>query len=592
MLLLNNLRFYIKHLQWKLLWIALISSLFSLVDALSLALLVPFYQWAQWHVLHPQAPYVWTVQQAGIHLQLSLDFIQIACLVVAGFALKAMVRYWDLQYRAAVNAFLQRRLRELFFKGLNRVSYAAFVQFDKSTLQNVATHNIQELYYGYQHTITAIQNAIFVVVFLGLSLWIAPLFTLTLLLGSALVYGIFFLASAKAQHTSKQWVRLQNAYVHRLSDWIDQYAYLKATKSAHKLLSQIQARIQEIYQNERKMALWLARLSSWREPMYMGLLMLSLGIFFTYGKGQLGGILPALMYSYKAFGCLLAGHQAIMAMYKFSGPLQQYDQMMQALQKAQEIEQNTDVFSLQDRLQLHDIHLDFPAHPKVLNGIHLDIKAGQMIALIGPSGAGKTTLTQILLGLYSPTRGQMIWDGVPVTPERQQTLRGQVGWVQQQLHLFDDTLFNNVSLWDTPNVETQARFENAMQAVGLLDWVQQLPEGMHHEVGHQGQRLSGGEKQRVAMAREMYHQRSLLILDEPTSALDAGNERDMQQLLQRLKQHTTLVVIAHRLSTVQQADLIYFMDQGQIVATGTHQELLAQFPRYQQWIAWQNQTDQ
>ncbi len=219
-----------------------------------------------------------------------------------------------------------------------------------------------------------------------------------------------------------------------------------------------------------------------------------------------------------------------------------------------------------------------PAVPSLpaLENLTLNIKAGETVALVGPSGAGKTTLVNLLPRFLTPTTGRITLDGVALADWDLQALRCQMAFVSQDVVLFNDSIAANVALSATRTPGDEAAIERALQAANLLDFVNSLPQGMNSPVGHNGTELSGGQRQRVAIARALYKDAPLLVLDEATSALDNESERAVQQALERLMQGRTTLVIAHRLSTIEHADRVVVMDAGRIVEQGPPAQLLAQ----------------
>ncbi|PXW94793.1 lipid A export permease/ATP-binding protein MsbA [Sphaerotilus hippei] len=207
-----------------------------------------------------------------------------------------------------------------------------------------------------------------------------------------------------------------------------------------------------------------------------------------------------------------------------------------------------------------------------LDGISLDIPAGQVLALVGPSGAGKTTLINLLPRFIEATSGRVEIDGVALQEWNIEALRRQFALVSQDVVLFNDSVAANVSLGFELDRE---RVQAALVAANLQDFVASLPEGMDTVIGHNGQRLSGGQRQRLAIARAVYKDAPLLILDEATSALDSESEHLVQGALERLMAGRTSIVIAHRLSTIERADRVVVLDGGRIAEQGTHAELLA-----------------
>jgi ATP-binding cassette subfamily B protein len=213
------------------------------------------------------------------------------------------------------------------------------------------------------------------------------------------------------------------------------------------------------------------------------------------------------------------------------------------------------------------------ARQLALDDISFQVNPGQLVALVGPSGAGKTTLTYLIPRLYDPTSGRILIDGHDLRDVTLNSLSDQIGMVTQETHLFHDTIRTNL-LYAKLDAN-QEELEAACKAANIHEFISELPDGYDTVAGERGYRLSGGEKQRVALARVILKDPRILVLDEATSHLDSESEALIQQALKRVMSGRTSIVIAHRLSTVLAADLILVMDRGQIVERGTHQELLA-----------------
>jgi len=207
----------------------------------------------------------------------------------------------------------------------------------------------------------------------------------------------------------------------------------------------------------------------------------------------------------------------------------------------------------------------------VLGGISLTIPKGKVVALVGPSGAGKTTLADLLPRFHDPTEGRILLDGVPLTRLKRRSLRALMGVVSQDTVLLNNTVFANIA-YGSPDASRE-RVEAAAEAANAAGFIRQLPQGFDTVLGERGTRLSGGQRQRIAIARALLRDPPILILDEATSALDTESERLVQQAIDRLMQDRTVLVIAHRLATVRDADEIVVLDEGRIVQRGTHDEL-------------------
>ena len=238
-------------------------------------------------------------------------------------------------------------------------------------------------------------------------------------------------------------------------------------------------------------------------------------------------------------------------------------------------------------LQLENLRFSYPSRPEshAIDGLSLTINAGETLALVGPSGAGKSTLFDLLLRFYDPQQGQILLEGQPITQLDPQDLRRCFALVAQTPALFFGTIEDNIRYGNAAASDEQV--EAAARIAHAHDFILQMPEGYKTHLGDGGLGLSGGQRQRLAIARALLVDAPILLLDEATSALDAQSEHLIQQALPSLMQGRTTLVIAHRLATVQNADRIAVMDQGKLVAIGTHAQLIAANPLYARLAALQ-----
>jgi ATP-binding cassette, subfamily B, bacterial len=228
----------------------------------------------------------------------------------------------------------------------------------------------------------------------------------------------------------------------------------------------------------------------------------------------------------------------------------------------------------QGRIQFEHVSFRYPSRPDSLALDHftLDIRPGENIAFVGPSGAGKSTTFQLLLRFYDPARGRILIDGVNIAEADPQDVRSRIGLVPQETVLFGATARENIR-YGRPRA-SDAEIEAAARAAGADAFIRELPQGYDTFLGERGTRISGGQRQRIAIARALLKDPPILLLDEATSSLDAESERYVQQALEQLMEHRTTIIIAHRLATILKADRIVVLEQGRIVAIGTHAQLL------------------
>src|SRR2546428_7357872 len=234
------------------------------------------------------------------------------------------------------------------------------------------------------------------------------------------------------------------------------------------------------------------------------------------------------------------------------------------------------VHSLEGRIELRGVSFKYggPEAPDILKNITLDLAPGRMVAFVGRSGCGKTTLIKLVAGLLEPTEGTILFDHVDLKTLNYRDVRRHIGMVLQENHMFNESIARNIAFGDAE--ADLDRVLTAAQTAAAHDFIMRLPLGYETKIGESGLCLSGGQKQRIAIARAIYNNPPVLIFDEATSALDTESERAIQDNLGRLTEGRTTIVIAHRLSTIREADSIVVLEQGMIAEVGNHDQLMAQ----------------
>ena len=311
------------------------------------------------------------------------------------------------------------------------------------------------------------------------------------------------------------------------------------------------------------------------------------GMLWVGGQDVLAGrVTPGELAAFVFYALIVASSLGFLS--EVIGDLQRAagatERLMELLEAKSEI---TDPISPQSlpslvrgSLEINDLHFCYPSRPDsfALQAVNLNIEPGMTMALVGPSGAGKSTLLELLLRFYDPLQGSIHFEGIDLRYLALQEFRRHIAFVPQQPTLFSANVWENLC-YGQPDASKEEML-SATRDANAEEFLDKLPQGFDSFLGEQGVRLSGGQRQRLAIARAILRDPKLLLLDEATSALDAESERMVQEALLRLMQERTTIVIAHRLATVIHADQIAVMDQGRVVALGTHQQLLHSSPLY------------
>ena len=305
-----------------------------------------------------------------------------------------------------------------------------------------------------------------------------------------------------------------------------------------------------------------------------------MAIIIWFGGGQVlsGHSTPGAFMAF--FAALLMLYEPVKGVSKVNSNIQQgiaaSHRIFTLLDTRADIDESPDAAPMplfRQRIEFADVTFGYDPDSPVLRRLNFGVDRGEVLAVVGPSGGGKTTLTNLMLRFYDVDAGRLLIDGVDVRDYTLASLRRQIAVVTQQTILFNDTVRNNIAYGRDHCSEEELLA--AARAAYALDFIMALPQGFDTVIGESGSRLSGGQRQRISIARALIKDAPILILDEATSALDNESEREVQQALDNLMQNRTTIVIAHRLSTIQNADRILVLKEGQLVEEGTHNELLA-----------------
>jgi subfamily B ATP-binding cassette protein MsbA len=503
----------------------------------------------------------------------------VSILVVVMIFFKNVCRYMALFFMVPLRNWIVRDLRNSMYARVLILPLSYFSSERKGDLITRMSSDAQELEYAIMSSLEAMfKEPLTVIVSLTMLIWISPMLTLIVFLCLPIIVVFLGRVTRKLKKQARRGQDKLDSLISMFEETLMGVRIIKAFNAQDFLNRRFRQ------QNRQYTNVYIQgnRLLDAASPISETLTVAILAFVLWYGgrmvlKGE-GNLTADVFIGFIALFTQLidpakAFSTAFGRMQKGLISLSRIEEVLQSEEKIVEKPAAIPLSSFNDSIEFRNVSFSYRDEP-VLKNINLKISKGKTIALVGPSGAGKSTLTDLIPRFYDPTGGQVLIDGIDIREYKILDLRQQMGMVSQESILFNDSIFNNIAFGQVnasvEGVEESARVANA------YTFIKESDNGFQTNIGDRGNKLSGGQKQRISIARAVNKNPEILILDEATSALDTTSERLVQDALANVMKGRTTVVIAHRLSTIISADLIVVLDKGQIVQTGTHQELLQQ----------------
>jgi subfamily B ATP-binding cassette protein MsbA len=432
-----------------------------------------------------------------------------------------------------------------------------------------------------------IQNIIFVMIYLFLSMLTNPKFTLIVIIGGWLSRWVFKALYKNSENLSLEITKGNNDLSSLVMQKTANYKYLKSTAYLKRYLNKVNEMVHAIERKVVVLGKTSAKVLSFREPIIVLFLVVAIYIQINVLGGKFNAIIVILLFFYRAFGSLMSVQQAWTAFLKYVGSVNFYTSFLADLKSHQEKETGIAFESLKRSIHLNKVSFAYPDGKPILKAIELEIPKNHTVAVVGKSGSGKTTLVNLICGLLKPTAGKIQINETDLSHFEVNSYRSKIGFIAQETVVFNDSLFNNVTFWDEKNEANMLRFLEVIKKVDLVEFYLRNDAKEDLMLGENGVVMSGGQRQRLSIARELYKNIEILILDEATSALDSQTEKFIQESIENLKGQLTIIIIAHRLSTIKHADTIVLLQDGEVETSGNYQELLEKSSTFAQMVALQ-----
>ncbi|GAB2481051.1 ABC transporter ATP-binding protein [Algoriphagus taiwanensis] len=583
--------FFYEYLGFKVILLIGISFLVGLLDGFGLALFIPVFQMAA-DGLTPE-------NRAALgNLDFILDWIEllgfglslnvILCVMVGLFVFKSILKFYDGMFKTRLQMEFVKKLRYEMVDGLGGMTYKNFVNLDAGKIQNTLSGEVFKVTYSFLTYFGTIQYVVLLLVYVVLAMLSNFQFALLVSLGGVLSNFIFKIIFKFTEKASVGVTAFNHEFQSYLIQAVHNFKYLKATDYFSKYKLKLKGIIDSIEIQQRKIGIYNAFLGAIREPIVLIVVVLVILVQVNFMGGQMASILASLLFFYRALNYLISLQTSWQGFVAHYGGIVAAMELMDEFRTLGESGSSKKPISSIRQIAINKLDFHYKPEIQVLKKVDLTIENLQTLAFVGGSGSGKTTLVNLIIGLLEPIAGKIEVNGEDRAKFDRSSLRKRFGYITQEPVIFNDSIFNNVTFWDEPSPENFRRFEHAIQLARISEFVENLPEKEKTKLGDNGMLVSGGQKQRISIARELYKEVDILILDEATSALDSETERSIQENIENLKGKYTIIIVAHRLSTVKKADKILVLDAGEIVSQGTFEELMEESKLFKRMVELQD----
>ncbi len=568
-------QFYYRVTGNKLLVSIFLSVTVAILDGLGLSMVMPLLQ----SVSGPEVNVKSSVGRLHIlvdtiiKIGLPLTLITVLGVLVILFSLKGIAKFIELNYQAKVIQYFMKEIRHDLVNGLQKLSYRGFITLDAGRIQNTCIAEVQKMSMAITFYLGYIQCLCMLTAYVYLSLLANYQFAILVIISAGLANLLYTRINKAIKKTSFEISKKGHDFNSYMIQAIHYFKYLKSTNCLSNYSSKLAQVIDKTENLNRKISYYDAITTGIKEPIILLIVVAVIYTQITWLNGNLGSMILGLLLFYRAIAFLLRSQQFWQAFIQNSGAMRTVAELSKSMDEHMEVQGLADFKTIENRIVLENIDISYGDN-KVLNDVNIVIPKNNTIALIGVTGAGKTTLANVIMGLIKPDHGKILIDAIPLSEYNLYNYRNKIGYSSQDSVIFNDNVFNNITFWAEQTPENEKRFWQVVKLASLKEFVESQSQKEKTILGDDGILISGGQKQRISIARELYKNIEVLILDEATSSLDSETEQIIQENIENLHGHYTIIVIAHRLSTIRNVDTIYLLDKGKVHTSGNFDSML------------------
>ena len=578
---------YFKNIAgWHMYGYILVNLLVGLLDGLGLAMFIPLLGIASGidtNVGDENSDVINFIVNLFDSVGINLNLVSALLFMVVVFSIKGVFYYLRNVYFIKIRVKSVSLLRLNLIKSLNELSYSGFTKLEAGRIQNTMVGELGKVIGALMSFFVYLQHIIMLATYIFLAFIANWQFAILVAIGGSLSNLFYKYINNYTKEKATLLSSKGNSFNAILIQILHNFKYLKATNHYQLFSKKLVNNIHE----QEKINLGVGKISSigesLREPFTIVIITGVIIVQTSYLGESFSSILLSLLLFYRALGHLVSMQNSWNTFLANSSGIDSFETLLSDFKHYQEPLHYQEKIEHIDDISIKNISLSFRGK-KAIDNISFSIKKNSSVAFVGESGAGKTTLANIISGLQTPDDGEIIIEGKSLYKTNLNFFRNHLGYITQEAVIFNDSIFNNVTFWQEKSEENEEKFRKTIEKVSLSEFLNELPEKENTQLGNNGILISGGQKQRISIARELYKDVELLILDEATSALDTETERHIKNNIDLLQGQTTLIIIAHRLSTIKNVDIIYVLDKGKIIASGDFDSLIKSSEKFRKMV--------
>lgn len=508
-----------------------------------------------------------------------VSLILILQLMILFFVLKAITKYSNDILKVILQQKLILSVRIDLLNLINNLNYKFFAKSNIGRIQNTMTGELTRIQTAYDYYFQILEQSVLVIVYMAFAYYVDFKFALLITIGGAIANLFYKVIHKLSEGLSLKFSADNNTYEGQVIQHITNFKYLRATGSADNFANRLINTIKKIETSRKKLGFLNSLIKAVREPLLI-IIVSSVILLQTYFLGgEIAPIIISLLFFFRALSSLTQLQHNRNMFLANSGSIKNLQSFQEDLKTNQIISKGDIPYKFKNKIELSNLSFSYDDE-KIIDSVSLEILKNETVALIGESGSGKTTLVNLISGLLRSDSGNITIDETPLKELDKNSFHEKIGYITQEPVIFNDSVFNNVTFWDHKNEQNTKRFFAALKKASLFETINNMKLKEDELLGNNGINLSGGQKQRISIARELYKDVEILIMDEATSALDTETEKRIQENIEALKGKYTIIVIAHRISTIKNVDRVVLLDKGKIIETGTFSQIMKKHPQY------------